>query len=338
METDGSFKQFSMRRALWIRCLDGDDRNTVFKQIYQLIWNTGVFRVINEARKAAPPAKEGGVQLNGMIHRFMDQCFFESQLLAIRRLTDTYPIDGDNRGRDVFSLRALLRDMRQHVGLLTRGNIFRAEELEYDHEAVQQRFEAFSAERARSGESTFAVSRELDSFHLLRRHEQLDSLTGIGKERRTPADQIQPAVLDFLEQKIRAMSDTFKTHVDKFIAHAATPESRQAVSADTVSITLGQMWEAQSVICQVANFVDTYLLGRGIHMGFLPTPQFDIFSYLDRPLIGEADPTRLGEVWSSYGKETSTWSQWGLEAFRSEFEEKRQDAKDFTDPTGEVRA
>lgn len=325
METSNLLKEFLARRNLWVRCLDGGDRNSVFQQIYQMIWNAGVFKVINEARKIAPSAKEGGVQLNGMVHRLIDQCFFESQSLAVRRLADSsYPIEGDNRGQDVCSLGALLKDMKQHAELLTRENMFQAEGLEYDHEVVRQKEEAFLLGRSGAGESAFAVPPGLDYRRLMRRHEQLDYFTGVGKEQRLPTDRVKSDALDFLEQKVRAASDSFKTHADKFIAHAATLESRQAVSADTARITLGQLWEAHQTLCQVANFVDTYILGRGAKMGFLPTPQLDIFLYLDRPFIGERDLAKLSEAWSSYGKETSTWSKWGFEAFRSEFETHKQ--------------
>lgn len=339
METGDPFKEFSARRDLWIRCLNGDDHNSVFNQIYQMIWNAGVFRVINEARKFAPTAKEGGVQLNGMVHRLIDQCFFESQTLAIRRLTDgSYLIEGDRRGRDICSLSALLKDMKQHVRFLTREGMFRAEGLEYDYEAVRQRFERFCLERARTGESAFSVSSELDYRSLVRRHEQLDYLTGVSKERRSPADQMRSEALDFLAQKIQSVSEDIETHVHKFIAHAATPESRQVVSADTARITLGHLWEAHMAICQVANFTDTYLLGRGTHMNFLSTPQFDIFSYLDRPLAGKGDLAKLSEIWDSYGKEASTWSRWGFKEFRNEFESERpQGAEDVADAADEIR-
>jgi hypothetical protein len=109
------------------------------QQIFWMVWNVGAFRVINEARRITPRDNQGGVQLNALVHQLIDHSFFESQMLAIRRLTDTYPLTGDPRKRDVFSLTSLLQDMRNHAHLMTRANMFAAEGLQYDYEAVRHK-------------------------------------------------------------------------------------------------------------------------------------------------------------------------------------------------------
>ena len=123
MMPNKTIEQFRTRRDLWIECFNGNDPHSIMNQICRMVWNTAAFQVINEARRLARPAEENTVQLSGLIHELIDEGFFEGQLLAIRRLTDTYPITDDSRGRDVWSLTSLLDDMRNHVHLMTRGKL-----------------------------------------------------------------------------------------------------------------------------------------------------------------------------------------------------------------------
>lgn len=152
MTTTKDFPAFVEQRQLWIECFSGEDPNSVCKQLYQMIWNAAAYRIVNEARRLAPLAKEGGVQLNGMMHRLIDSCFWDSQVLAVRRLMDIYPIEeqeSKKRDKSVFSLTGLLEDMEHHVHFLTRGNILAAEGLEYDADAVRRKEDAYCCEQIR---------------------------------------------------------------------------------------------------------------------------------------------------------------------------------------------
>jgi hypothetical protein len=108
-------------------------------------------------------------------------------------------------------------------------------------------------------------------------------------------------------------------YVNKFVAHAATPQTRQAVNADNVAITLKQLWHAHEAICKVAAFVSVYLL-TGTAYPFLPVPQYDQFAYIDRPLVGTENIPALREAWRSYEEETNKWSAWTVEEFLEEYE------------------
>jgi hypothetical protein len=290
----GKLEQLKARRELWIRCLDGNDRHSIMRQITRMVWNTAAFRVVNEARRIAPPAQEGGVQRNGLMHRLLDDGFFAGQMLAIRRLTDAYPIVGDPRNRAVFSLTSLLDDMRKHAHLMTRANVLAAEGLEYS--ADPQDFDCYA---------------EL-------RHADIDALAGVAPENRCPEDAVRPEVMAHLKRKLLAACKDLHVHVDKFIAHAATPESRQAVAADTAAITLNHLYVAHEAICKVANFVDVYLL-TGTSHGMLAVPQYNHFAYLDRPLVSREGISILRQTWDAYDKETHDWTLWGLEELRQEF-------------------
>lgn len=298
---NGTLEEFKARRAMWIECLDSDDPHSIFQQIYRMIWDAAAFRVINEALRIAPPAKDGkdgAVQRNGMVYGLLDKCFFESQMLAIRRLTDTYPITGDCRNRDVFSLTSLLRDMQKHAHLITRENVFAAENLEYE---VQAHF----------------VPKELDWERLKLRHEDIDFLSGVTAERRKRVDPVRTEVLGRLEHKVEKACNSIHSEVDKFVAHAATPSSRQGFDRDKVGITLGHIWQAHEVICTVANFIDIYML-TGTSHGFLANPQCNHFKYIDLPLVEREAIPALKEIWDSYNKDTFAWEGQGIKNLKSE--------------------
>ncbi len=201
MASEKTLERFKARRALWIRCFDDRDRHSIMSQTYRMVWNFAAFRVINEARRIAPPAEEGTVQLNGLVHELIDEGFFEGQLLAIRRLTDNYPIVDDHRGRGVWSLISLLNDMQEHAVLMTRTNFFAAEGLEYDVDSVRQRANEHLDRVLGEGRVVFTPT-ELDWQRLQERHRQLDFLSGVGAEHRSSEDTVRVEVIERLKEMV----------------------------------------------------------------------------------------------------------------------------------------
>ena len=108
------YSEFACKRDQWIEWLSGKDPHSITNQIIQMVWDAAVWRVINEARGLAPDAEEGGVQLNGDMHRLIDRTSFQSQAAAIRRLMDKSRVTG-NRG--VYSLYGLENIRRQSRSL-----------------------------------------------------------------------------------------------------------------------------------------------------------------------------------------------------------------------------
>ena len=81
-------EEFKKKHQVWKQCLSGEDRNAIHTQINWMLWNTAVFRSINEAVRLAPRAPEGGVTLNGALHELIIRGFFCDQIVTIRRLVD----------------------------------------------------------------------------------------------------------------------------------------------------------------------------------------------------------------------------------------------------------
>src|SRR5579864_3290937 len=100
-----------------------------------MTWDVATYRVINEARRLAPTAPEGGVQLNGLVHSFLDRSFLCSQALVVRRLGDAEGLTGK---KGVYSLIGLLKDMCNHYYLFTRESMLEAEAVPYKSEEPQR--------------------------------------------------------------------------------------------------------------------------------------------------------------------------------------------------------
>jgi hypothetical protein len=115
----------------WEEWLCGDDINSIESQIHNMIWDSAVFQSINECRRYAHKNEKGEIELNGVVHKFIDRCFFETQAIAIRRFLD--------RRRDVISLYRLIDDIEKHSHLLTRGNILAVHGYPYDYKQEKKR-------------------------------------------------------------------------------------------------------------------------------------------------------------------------------------------------------
>jgi len=313
--TDPPHPGLSEKRKQWLEVLSGEDRHSISRQLTDMIWDAASFRMVNEARRLAPPDSKGGVQLNWMMHSLMDRGFFASQILAIRRLTDSYSLEGP---KGVYSLSGLLKDMQAQRHLLTRAAVFAAEGLAYDYEPIRRRWRAYADERRSGSETAWATPADLDWHKHERRHEAVDMLTGVRPEARRPEDVIQEAVLVNLASKVARASKEIVTYAKKFIAHAATPESRAIVNADDAVLTLNHLWEAHKHLCQVAKFLAIEVLGDSCP-GLLRIPLFNQFRHMDKPLIDSSRLGELRELWKQFEEECQSWKQWDLDTYRSEF-------------------
>ena len=313
--------QFKTKRESWIQSFSGKDHNSIINQIYQMVWNAAVFEVVNEARRIAQVDAKGQTEINGMLHRFMDRCFFDSQFLVIRRLTDTAYALGDPK-KGIFSLVALLSDVKANVSLMPRENLFLVEDLEYDYEAIQNRELEHALEQSKSGKNVCWTSFKGSSHDIRSRHEQIDALCVVNADQRKPSDTIRTEVFDCLIKRLKDVSENVNLRVNKYIAHAATPESREYVKADEVSITLGHLWDAHKVICQVANFVDVYMLSRA-HHSFLPVPQYNHLEFIDKPLVSAEGVEVLSKAWHEFHKETDSWGSWGMKDLQKEISQEK---------------
>ncbi len=304
-----SLNKFKERRELWQKCLLGDDTNAIANQMNRMMWNSAIWRFINECRKIAPRDSNDRIQLNGMISKFVDECFSENQLLHIRRLTDTYPID-DNPKRDVYSLVSLLDDLIKNSDSITRENIFLSEDREYNVEKAREEF----FKKTVDGPDDFFshVLQPNENFiSSEQRHKEFDFLSGIEPQNRTRMDSVRKDLLVNLKKRIMDASQKITLYSNKFIAHSATPESRQI---QEINLVWNDLWNAQKLITQTVCFLNHYLFKTFV-TSFIPVAPSNKFEFLEYPLVLEKDLIKADEMWDKFGIESKEWKDWNNSEF-----------------------
>jgi hypothetical protein len=284
----------------WENMLLGDDRHSIRNQIYEMMWDSAVFQCINESRKYALKDDKGNDKRNEMLHSFINQCFFKTQLLSIRRLTDrdTGKVRR-NKSYTVYSLYNLIEDMKKNSALFTRENILAIHGLPYDYEEAL-------AEYKNSIDHTKPYFVPQEIAHSEDIHRRIDSIAGIAVEKRSPDDLIPLNTLKQFEIRLNDIEGLCK-YVDKYIAHSATLESRRNVPEE-IEGALGKVLNAHKVICETASYIGSKLLFCGFGV-FLATPQFDQFEYLDEPIASQETIEKLRDLWKKYRRETEQWNQ-----------------------------
>lgn len=311
-----SFEEFKPKRELWIQCFSEKDRNSIMQQLYHMIWNAAVFKLICESRKNVPIDARGHKEINGMLHNFIDRCFFDSQFLAIRRLTDkAYKLEDEKRG--IFSLPALLEDMKKNISLITRSNLFLAEGLEYDCKVVQKKLKEYERKQLKNEEKGYWIPSELNVRRIISRHKEIDLLCGVDKNNRKLNDTIKIEILEHFITKIQTISKNVNLYIAKYVAHAASLRSRETYNEKKVSITLDHLWDMHKIICQIAGFISVYFLS-GSTQAFLAIPQYNHFVFIDKTLFPNIGVDTLRKTWGEFEESTNSWGLWNIEDLQKE--------------------
>jgi hypothetical protein len=300
-------RAFSVKRDEWIRSLDlkdpdtnNLDRNCILSQIYDLIWKAAAFRIVQEARLVADKDSYGRLKLHGTTHHLLDHCFFHSQMSSIRKLMDPGAMTGK---RGVFSLKSLVSDMKKHRDMFTRRNLFAAFGLSMDLAAVREAERAYCRSQR---QGVFHIPRELDADSVARLHDDIDRLCGVTSVGRHEGDTVSNGVFDSVEVRL-AKTGPICEHVNKYLAHAATPESRATVKPNELAVTLAELWEAHEIICRICQFIDVYLLRQTSH-SFLSIYPDNLFLYCDTPLLPQDRVAAVQARHAAYVSEISSWS------------------------------
>lgn len=291
----------------WIDCLKGDDINSIFQQITLMIWDTAIFRCIIECRQAQIDKNPDKPAINGAFHSFIDRNYFRSQVSNIRRLVDKSSQLTGQKG--VYSIHSLINDINNRRNDLTREAFFSLRNMSYDFASMQKKEREFIKKQS-AGRGFVAVPSELDSGSIAETHLTFDRLSGKTQNNRQPSDVISERVFIRLTERLNSCRDITK-HVDKFVAHSATPESRAILKTDELRITFNQLWEAQRIIFEITDFLSIILFSEG-HMALaIENPNF--FQYWETPLIEATDIGRIRNAFEKYRKETEKWDQDGIE-------------------------
>ncbi|MBN1942173.1 MAG: hypothetical protein JW849_02660 [Phycisphaerae bacterium] len=246
-----------------------------------MLWNEASYNIVRQAYFLAPKDNDGGIQINDLVFNLLDTSYAQSQLMSIRRIVDTYFIEGE---KGVYSLTSLLDDMKINCFLLTRGNVLK-----------------------KNGTKDGLTKSEY-------RHKYFDNLAIKQPKSRCSDDAINPKVFDRLKEKLIGTCTDVTIYVNQYLAHAATIESREKKQSEKIRITMEHIHLAHKMICQVTNVITCLL--EGINFHFLPSAAIfkeHLFEYIDRPLVNKKDFPTLEKAWSDYETETRNWGSLPLE-------------------------
>jgi hypothetical protein len=283
----------------WRDMLLGEDKHSIRNQIYDMIWDCVFFQCINESRRYAAKDDKGVPKLNKGLHYFINQSFFKTQLLSIRKLTDKdFDKVRKNKQYTVSSLYNLVEDIKKNDRILTRKNILIFNDLPYDYERVMSDFE----KNTDWTKGPVVVPNEMECSKILHKH--IDSITKITASKRSPEDLVLNTNSFKCFDDWLSSSQELYDYVNKYIAHSATFENRRGISNE-IEGALGKVLNAHKVICETATFIGNLLFGG--FGEFLPFAQCDIFEYLDEPVASKETIGKLKAFWNRYRLETQEW-------------------------------
>ena len=301
---------FRRRREEWDKWLIGPDPHAISRQISSMLWSHALFCIVNDLRNTAKAQPQSGVGFNDPVLRLFDAGFVSTQATAIRRLIEK---PDPNPKKAVISLRSILAEMKKHIDLFTRENYVCYDGLPYDHETVHQQWLS-ELPIGNTVQSDLLPTTGPKAWYMSERmHHSFDEIAGVSAENRQRTDTVQLRIFDDLECLIHNCED-IKKYVDKFIAHAAAPESREELTDTQRGVTLDRLKTHHKIIFQVAEFISTRLL-YGTSLGGMPVPQYDHLKNLDKSWTTTGDLKQLREKWLEYDQEVSAWrssSVWPL--------------------------
>jgi hypothetical protein len=295
--------------AIWSDCLKGDDKNSIFQQISLMVWDTAIFRFILESRRSQIQKNPDSPSLNRSFHSFLDRNYFQSQVASIRRLADKsrYGLIG---AKSIYSIYSLIDDISKRRSELTRETFFQLRYIPYDYSELQQREKEFITQQVREDRSGFRIPLEFNWELSADAHSTFDHLCGISAQNRTPQDIIDKRVFTRLKDRLDLCHD-ITNYVDKYIAHAATPESRAIENVDSTKITLKHIWDAHQIIYEVAEFLSGILFSESHAPLAWKSP--NLFDHWDAPLLESQDIDQLEVIYEQFREETNKWQLEGVE-------------------------
>ena len=294
---------FRQKRRQWLEWLNGEDSHSICNQIYSMLWDHALFCVVNELRRIAAEEPETGIGFNSSVIRLFDTGFVTTQTTKIRRLIEK-PKSSPKWA--VISLRRVFKDIVDNSSLLTRENFVCYDGLPYDYEQVHRKWLSSLPVTENGIHCGSLPAQGPDAWAASHRaHKHFDILAQTGSRERTREDIVRQEIFENLESQIQKC-DHVKTYVDKFIAHAAAPETRADLQVEEKAITLERLEACYKTLYCVASFISGSLLWES-SLGGLPVPQFDHLKDIEKRWVSPKKVGKAREKWSVFEKEISEW-------------------------------
>lgn len=246
------------------------------------------------------PDDEAGFNISYLA--LFDAGFAYTQTLGIRRLTEN---PNSNPSKGVISLRRVLKEIMDNRDLITREVYVSYDGLPYDYQTAYNEWLKKAGINhvgsvPYSGPEAWGASDNC--------HKSFDRLSKVSESSRNRDDLISLDWFQKLNDEIDQCNDV-STYVNKFIAHAADPVSRQNLTPDQTKITLNKFADCHKAICRVANFIFSHILYEGASAHLVPIPQFDHLEDIDKPLISTNDLNVAYVAWEQNVSEIDNWEK-----------------------------
>ena len=292
-------EQFLERWQFWQKAL-ADDPHSLLSQLSDICWNVATYEAIRASWKTELSEDGDTLNVSPFLFHFITNGFSKGLCIDLRRLTEACRIEEVRRtgdDRSVYSLASILMDIEEHREAFTRRRLFLALKLEYDAESIGRKYDDFLAEKIRGGTKLWSVPKDLWDFPTIAAHKEWDRFSHCSPSERSPEDVIAPGYLLFLRNEVSRVRKAVEFVVNKYLAHASTPQSRESATNAFTEVTINQLQDLTVKCGQLVNTLSS-ILGGGTYP-FLATAQWDKWEEWGRGW--DVDTRALEEAWQAWG-------------------------------------
>lgn len=292
----------------WTMCLRGEDENSIYNQIVLMFWDTAIFRIVRESQNVKINQNPHSPRFNRSLYSFIYMNYFQSQCASIRRLTDSSC--GLRGKKGIFSLDSILKDLIKYREELSRVKYLELRGFPYDYSEIQRKETAYLLNQYLLNQNEIIarpISEEPSWWKIDDAQKTFDRLSCVMPENREPNDLINEHVFVCLQEKLNE-SENINQYVNKFVAHAATPESRSEFNEDDYQITIDHIWYAHQILYKVWNFLSCVLFS--IETQALPLEHPTFFDFWDEPFFEKDEKIeKIKSILETYREETEVWRE-----------------------------
>lgn len=261
---------------------DGNnDVHSIFNQYQEMIWNDTVYRTFNEARRLSEITNSKKTGISGTLIKLIDKNFFESQTMAIRRLTDPHEFRPQ---RTVYSFPSIIEEIESFIDVFTRENYICYNGIPFNNSNLPEWPDKGKHEERNKQFNRFSTK----------------ASTGLRN------DLLDIKILKELEKDLKSF-ELIRSYTNKYIAHAAAPDNRRKIDLELQNLSLQELEDSYKKIVKIGkvlgDILDKYFLGE------VATIPFDQLENWDMPLIIEVDKLRLYDYWDERTKMFKSWDR-----------------------------
>lgn len=305
-----TYSDFAKKINEWKDCIHAStpsgslDGNSIVSQIQWMIENVRRYQLFRTALKHCESDENGRPRVNKQLCLLIKECYGVTQMVAIRRQTETNARKGEESGmsgpKGVWSLRSLVDDMSKNCKLLTRSN--------YNARASQKlscqasgRGTTSLAHEFKNG-PCWASERECAIVDAGEVNRRLDRLAGVADCSRKPEDQVSASYFQCFVHDLIAIGNRFDEAVNKYLAHASTQHSRKQKDVDNPIINHHVVEDAICKLASIMNAIAVDICADSNHPLIFSDDDARPMQYLDHALVPAGCIPELEKHWRDYAK------------------------------------